>query len=308
MRIAVTGGTGFIGRYIVNRLLSDGHDVRTWARSTSDRGGFGPEANRKLTIMEGELNNPASTERLVDGCDAVVHAALAWASGGSSDLIDFAQRNIIGSLRLMDASRSAGVGRFVFISTCAVHDRILDDRPLDEAHPLWPYSHYGAHKAAIEKFVHSFGLPKGPDAWPICAIRPTGVYGLRRPVTAGRWVDLIRRVLAGEAIDTAAGGKEVHAADVAEAVALVLQAPGEAVAGEAFNCYDRYVAEQEVARIAAEHAGVRIDIADRNRGPKHQIDTSRLRALGMRFGGTPQLEQYVRDVVAALRQPGAGAA
>ena len=45
------------------------------------------------------------------------------------------------------------VRRFVFIATCAVHDVILSDRPLDEAHPLWPKSHYGAHKAAIEKFV-----------------------------------------------------------------------------------------------------------------------------------------------------------
>ena len=37
------------------------------------------------------------------------------------------------------------MSRFVFISTCAVHDVILDDRPLDEAHPLWPAGHYGAH-------------------------------------------------------------------------------------------------------------------------------------------------------------------
>ncbi len=51
--------------------------------------------------------------------------------------------------------------RFVFISTCAVHDVILADRPLDEAHPLWPKSHYGAHKAALEKFVHSYGLGQG---------------------------------------------------------------------------------------------------------------------------------------------------
>jgi nucleoside-diphosphate-sugar epimerase len=49
-----------------------------------------------------------------------------------------------------------------------VHDVILQDRPLDEAHPLWPKSHYGAHKAAIEKFVHSFGLGEG---YAICSLR-----------------------------------------------------------------------------------------------------------------------------------------
>ena len=57
----------------------------------------------------------------------------------------------MGTLRLIESARAAGVGRFVFISTCAVHEKILDDRPLDEAHPLWAMSHYGAHKAAIEK-------------------------------------------------------------------------------------------------------------------------------------------------------------
>ena len=94
------------------------------------------------------------------------------------DLLAFLETNVVGSVRLMQAARTAGVSQFIFISTCAVHDVILGDRPLDETHPLWPKSHYGAHKAAIENFVHSFGLPgttNGAQAgWDICSLRPTG--------------------------------------------------------------------------------------------------------------------------------------
>jgi nucleoside-diphosphate-sugar epimerase len=90
-------------------------------------------------------------------------------------VIEFVQKNVVGTLMLIEAARRVGVSRFVFISTCAVHEKILDDRPLDEAHPLRATSHYGAHKAAIEKFVHSYGLG---DGYPICALRPTGVFVL----------------------------------------------------------------------------------------------------------------------------------
>jgi nucleoside-diphosphate-sugar epimerase len=187
----------------------------------------------------------------------------------------------------------------VFISTCAVHEVILDDRPLDEAHPLWSRTHYGAHKAALEAFVHSYGFGAG---WPICALRPTGIYGLAHPPNASRWHDLVGQVLRGEAIHTAGGGKEVHADDVARAAELLLHAEANAVTGQAFNCYDLYVAEQRVAGIAKELTGSRSTIADMNRGPKHQIDTHKLRALGMTFGGEPLLRQTVAELVAAYRQ------
>ena len=204
--------------------------------------------------------------------------------------------NLSGSLQLFQAAFEAGVPRFVFLSTCAVHEVILGDRPLDETHPLWPTSHYGAHKAALEAFVHSYGLGQG---WPICALRPTGIYGQTHPPSASRWYDLVGQVLRGEPIDTAKGGKEVHAADVARAVELLLSADTKAIAGQSFNCCDRYVSEQEVARIAKEISGSTSDIADRNRGPKNQIDTTKLRHLGMTFGGEPLLRRTVQQLVEA---------
>jgi len=301
MRIAVTGATGFLGRYIVNNLLHAGHRCRCWHRPQSDRGGFLNDG-KTIEWIEGDLTQAEAVEPLVRDCDAVVHAALMrptkrW-GGGEGDLVQFAQTNVVGSIRLMQAARRHEVSRFIFISTCAVHDVILNDRPLDETHPLWPKSHYGAHKAALEAFVHSYGLGEG---WPICALRPTGIYGLARPVQESRWFGLIQKVLAGEPVESAHGGKEVHAADVARAVAILLEAPAEQIAGQSFNCYDRYVSQEQVAYLAARLSGATVRISELNKGPKNQIDTRKLQRLGMIFGGEVLLEQTVGELIAAAR-------
>ena len=213
MRIAITGATGFFGRYIVNHLLDEGHECRCWHRPDSDLGGFRDEG-RSIRWVPGELNDPGSTDDLVRGADTVVHAAVEWGRG--ADLAAYAQANITGSLRLMESARAAGARRFVFISTCAVHERILEDRPLDEAHPLWPASHYGAAKASVEKFLHSFAL--GHD-WCATGFRPPGIYGLRRPLRRSHWYDLVRDVLADRPIRTSRGGKVLDAADGNKALA-----------------------------------------------------------------------------------------
>lgn len=301
MRIAVTGATGFLGRYVVRHLAQAGHQLRCWYRPSSDRGGF-DEVAGAVEWQPGSLADHEAPAALVHGVEAVVHAALQWQGRGSfrvsgaDDLLVFLEANFMGSIRLFQAAHAAGVPRFVFISTCAVHETILGDRPLDETHPLWPTSHYGAHKAALEKFVHSFGLGEG---WQICALRPTGIYGLAHPARDSRWYDLVGQVRRGEAIESAKGGKEVHAADVARAVEVLLNADARAVTGQAFNCYDRYIAEQEVARIAKELTGSSSTIADLNKGPKNQIVTDKLHALGMRFGGETILRRTIAELVQA---------
>ena len=303
MKVAVTGTTGFVGRYVVRHLAQAGYRLRCWYRPGSERGGFEDVAGA-VEWLPGALGEDDAVARLIAGADAVVHAAVQWEgprnrgrrSHGAPDV--FLGVNLTGSLQLFRAASEAGVPRFVFVSTCAVHEVILPDRPLDETHPLWPTGHYGAHKAALEAFVHSYGLGQG---WPICALRPTGVYGLARPASASRWYDLVGQVLRGEPVASARGGKEVHAADVARAVELLLTADAAAVAGQAFNCYDRYVSEEQVARIAKELTGSASAISDLNRGPRHQIDMAKLRALGMTLGGEALLRRTVQGLIDAHR-------
>jgi nucleoside-diphosphate-sugar epimerase len=298
MRIAITGATGFLGRYLVTHLTQGGHTCRCWYRPTSVRSGLsapGPQ----LEWVIGELGNETASRTLVTNCDVVVHAALyrhgVHFSGGEGDVVSFVRTNVVGTLQLIETARAAGVPRFIFISTCAVHDIILDDRPLDETHPLWPKSHYGAHKAAIEKFVHAYGLGEGYD---ICALRPTGIYGLAHPAENSRWFGLVRGVARGEDVTCRGGGKEVHALDVARAVEILLTADG--IAGQAYNCYDRYVSEYDVAALAKKLTGSSSRIRGAPGRPKHQIVTDKLRALGMEFGGQAFLEGTIKQMLAAI--------
>ena len=301
MKIAITGATGFLGRYIVRQLAKEDNKLRCWYRPASDRSGLETSAGA-IEWVPGDLGDAAVAGPLVRGVDALVHSALArpqgrgFSASAREDLLAFLEDNLMGSLRLLQAAFQMGVPRCIFISSCAVHDVILGDRPLDEAHPLWPASHYGAHKAALEAFVHSFGLGQG---WQVCALRPTGIYGLAHPPRDSRWYDLLGQVMRGESIASPAGGKEVHALDVARAVDLLLHADAKQITGQAYNCYDRYVAEEDVARIAKELTGSSSQIADLNRGPKNQIDTRKLRALGMTFGGEELLRNTVGELIEA---------
>ena len=298
MQIAVTGATGFIGRYLVRHLTAEGHHCRCWFRPSSDRTGL-EDLSARIDWVPGELGSRADCAALVAGCDAVVHAALFHPGGGfrggEGEIIEFVNKNVLGSLELIEAARAAQVGRFVYISTCAVHEKILNDRPLDETHPTMPTSHYGAHKAAVEQFVHSYGWGQG---YPICALRPTGVYGLAEPVTESKWFDLVRAVVHGEEVVCRRGGKEVHAADVAKAARFLITAPG--IAGEVFNCYDRYVSEYEVATIAQRLSGSRSTIHGEPTAPKNQVVTEKLRSLVMEFGGDLLLQQTIQRLVAAV--------
>ena len=296
-KTALTGATGFIGRHIAEDLTAD-RTVRCWHRRQSDRGGF--TRPDKIEWVEGGLNDPDATAALLGGCDAVIHAALYHPAGGfrggEGDLVEFAEANVLGTLRLLRAAHEAGVRRFVYVSTCAVHEEILDDRPLDETHPLWPKTHYGAHKAALEAFVHSFGL--GHDM-PVCAVRPSGVYGLNRPAGRSKWYDLVKSVAAGGRVEVSGGGKEVHAADVAKACRLLLEADEDAVRGQAFSCCDGYVSKRRVADLAKELSGSDAEVVGEASSPKHRIQTGKIEALGMTFGGDDLLRRTIGELVSA---------
>jgi nucleoside-diphosphate-sugar epimerase len=255
-----------------------------------------------VTWVEGGLRDAGSASALVEDCDAVVHSALDRPGrgfmGGEGALVDFVETNVLGTLRLIQAARAANVKRFVFVSTCAVHDVILSDRPLDETHPLWMKSHYGAHKAAIEAFVHSFGLGEG---YPICALRPCGIYGLAHPPNRSKWFDLVARVVRGADVDCPRGGKEVHAADVARAAEILLESDASAIAGQSYNCCDGYISELEVATLSQELSGSKGAIRGQAPTPKNQIVTKKIEALGMQFGGNDLLRKTIGEIVAAVR-------
>jgi nucleoside-diphosphate-sugar epimerase len=304
MKIAITGATGFVGRELVHQLCDDDtadHKLRCMVREPNSAAAERLDVNESVQLIQGELADGTTASQLVDGCDVVIHSAV-WRDKNSfqaapDDIVEYARVNILGTLELIKAAIAAEAKAFVFVSTCAVHDHILNDRPLDEAHPLWANSHYGAHKAAIEKFVHSSGLGTG---FPICSIRPTGIYGVMDPVENSKWFDLIRSVSTGEQVTVNRGGKEVHVSDVAKAIRLLIDqglSDPTCIAGQAFSCYDRYISEFDVANIAREISGSASDIVGQQKTPKHEIDSSKIKNLGMKFGGESLLRKTIADLL-----------
>lgn len=297
MQVAITGATGFLGRYIVRKMHAVGNSCRCWFRSESNC--YEPETeNSVLEWTPGELGDAAACADLLKGCDAVVHSGL-HRTGESfrdddADVAEFVQKNVVGTIQLIEAARKAGVRKFVYISTCAVHEKILDDRPLDETHPLWTMTHYGAHKAAVEQFVHSYGFGVG---FPIVALRPTGVYGLHHQPERSKWFDLVQQVGGGADVNCTGGGKEVHAADVADATDILLHSNDNA--GEVYSCYDRYVSHFDVATIAKELSNSESKITGERSQPKHQIVSDKLKGRGMQFGGEERLRQTIAELIAS---------
>lgn len=297
MLVAITGATGFIGSYTVAALKSRGHEIRALVRRTSRRDVAGVD---QWTI--GELADPQAQAGLVAGADAVIHAAVDWNAMATSPAVGFS-RNVLPSLQLLEASRLAGAQQFIFVSSVAVYDEILQDRKLDEKHPTWPRSLYGAYKAAVEPHLKAYHAQFGMNA---SSWRPAAVYGIDPSLARSQWYESVKAVKDGREVSTAQGGKITHVQDVADALA---DACGdEQVAGRFYNLVDRHIYWQLAAEFAKEATGSLSIIQDRKgTGPRNQFDTADAIALFERHGnhvalrrGTEGVRQYVVELLAKL--------
>jgi len=146
MKLAITGGTGFVGRHLITLALAKKHEVRALARSPQP-----PMAG--VEWIEGAIDPARNLDQLVDGADAVIHVAGAI---NAPDRAAFAACNIEGTAAMLAAAQDAGVARFVHVSSLAAREPALSD--------------YGWSKAEAERRVESSG-----SDWTI--IRPPAVYG-----------------------------------------------------------------------------------------------------------------------------------
>ena len=299
MLVALTGASGFIGSYTAAALRRAGHDVRALVRETSRREHIAAHVS---DWRVGDAADPGVLAGLVAGVDAVIHNAVDWDALERSLATNF-ERNVMGSLRLLEAARVAGVEQFLFVSSVAVYHEILPDRALDESHATWPSSVYGAYKATVEPHLKAYHVTYGMNtsAW-----RPAAVYGVDPVLKYSQWYDLVDRARRGGTIDTPQGGKITHVQDVADALALAV---GDAsVAGQFYNLVDGYMYWQKAAEFAKEISGSNATVADRNgSGPKNQFDTRKAIAFFERQGnhvairrGHAGVREYVAELVPRL--------
>ena len=146
MRLAITGGTGFVGSHLLDKALAAGHEINALTRrEQSKRDG--------LTWIAGDLHDRGALERLVSDADAVIHVAGVISGQNAAT---FEKGNVDGTLAMLAAATAGGVQRFVHVSSLAAREPKL--------------SLYGASKERAEALVHGSGL-----GWAI--VRPPAVYG-----------------------------------------------------------------------------------------------------------------------------------
>ncbi|GFZ77920.1 dTDP-glucose 4,6-dehydratase [Compostibacillus humi] len=178
MKVLVTGGAGFIGRWVVDRLLKDGHKV--WVIDDLSNGRW--ENIRELAandnfsdFIKGDIKDNRILQQLFsNGFDICFHLA---ASINVQDSIDNPKatfdNDVIGTFNILEECRKNNV-KIVFMSTCMVYDRANNETGITETHPVKPASPYAGSKLAAENMVLSYYYAYG---LPATVIRPFNTYG-----------------------------------------------------------------------------------------------------------------------------------
>ncbi len=227
MRVLVTGGAGFVGSHVVDRLLGDGHGVTVVDNLSTGRREL---VSRRADLHVCDIRSPRLEAAFAAGRpDAVVHvAAQAAVSRSVADPQFDASVNVLGTVNVLEAARRARVGRVVYISTGGAAYGDTDVLPTPEDHPARATSPYGVSKVAAERYVECWAGLTGASA---LSLRLANVYGPRQnPLgEAGVIAIFIHRLLSGQPCVVNGDGEQtrdyVYVEDVADAVSRALARP-----------------------------------------------------------------------------------
>ncbi len=228
MKIAVTGGAGFVGSHIVDAYLAAGHKVIVIDNlSTGNRARVNQAA--RLVVMD--INDTALTDLIRSEAPDVInhHAANASVSVSVKQPLFDAAQNILGTLNLLEAARQAGVSRFIYISSGGAMYGSPLQLPIDEQHPSNPVSPYALSKHTGERYVRVYGEEHGLS-W--TSLRYANVYGPRQDPhgEAGVIAIFCQNLIDGIAPEIHWDGEQtrdfVYVADCASANLAALQAEG----------------------------------------------------------------------------------
>ncbi|NBH04211.1 GDP-mannose 4,6-dehydratase [Amycolatopsis sp. SID8362] len=236
----VTGAEGFIGSHLVEALVRRGHRVRAMVlyNMYSSRGWLDtvdPGTREQVDVVFGDVRDPATVLRLVEGAEVVYHlAALGSIPYSYAAPRSFVDTNTIGTLHVLEAVRACRTPRLVHTSTSETYGTARTV-PISEQHPLQAQSPYAASKIAADKLVESYHLS---FEVPAVTLRPFNTFGPRQSA---------RAVIPAVITQLAAGARQLrlgalaptrdftYVTDTAEAFVALGTAPASAVLGEQFN-------------------------------------------------------------------------
>jgi UDP-glucose 4-epimerase len=312
--VVVTGGAGFIGSHVVDRLVSVGARVRV-----IDDLSVGEESNiadarkrgdvqfEKLDIMD-----YAGVERVVRGANVVLHLAVQCVRLSLKDPMRVHDVNATGTLHVLRAAEATKVSRFVYVSSSEVYGTAIDeDAPITEKDPLIPTTVYGASKAVGEMYTTAFLTTYGMKT---TVVRPFNSYGPRSHAN-GAYGEVIprfvARILGGEQPVIFGDGKQTRDFTYVEDTArgIVDTATSEKAIGETINiARGREVTIADVARTVARACGrpeiePRFDEARPADVRRHLADTTKAEKL-LGYTARIELEEGVRRYLAHVKDRG----
>jgi UDP-glucose 4-epimerase len=254
----VTGGAGFIGSHLVERLLAEHPDARVRVFDDFSTGSmanlpFAAAAGDRLEIVRGDLRDRAAVDRIVRGASIVFHqAAMRSVPRSVNDPLGANEHNVNGTLHVLDAARHGGVRRVVYASSSSVYG---DDPTLPKSEDLQPIpiSPYAVSKAATEMYARVWTRLYGLET---VGLRYFNVFGPRQDPKS-EYAAVIPRfilwALRGEPLEVHGDGQQsrdfTYIDNVVEANLLAARAP--AASGEAFNvgCGERVSLLDIIARL-----------------------------------------------------------
>jgi UDP-glucose 4-epimerase len=236
----VTGGAGFIGSQLVERLLRDGARVRVldnFSTGTRANLAFAREFRRQLDVVRGDITNLKTVERAARGARMIFHqAAMRSVPRSIKDPLGANANNVTGTLHVLEAARRARVPRVVYASSSSVYgDR--PDLPKREDQPPKPISPYSVSKTAGELYASVWSRLFGVEA---VGLRYFNVFGPRQDPKSEYAAVIPRFInwgLSGRALEVHGDGTQSrdfsYIDNVVEANVLAARAPE--AAGEVFN-------------------------------------------------------------------------
>jgi len=251
MRILVTGGTGFTGAALVERLSKEGHSVV----ALDYKEGLACDALRAMgaEVIIGSVTDKAAVERSMKGVEFVFHLAAAFRELNVPNAF-YDEVNVGGTRIVMEAALRAGARKFLYCSTCGVHGNI-DRPPAGEDAPIHPADYYQRTKYEAEPLVKQLGAGRIETV----IIRPAAIYG---PGDPERFFMIFKRVARGTFPMFGNGRTLYHPLYIDNLVDLFLlcMPPGAGNGREYLIADEEYYPIEHIVREVANALGVSVKI------------------------------------------------